>query len=195
MTALTLLIICTAYLLGSLSSALIMAKLLKLPDPRTSGSKNPGATNMYRLGGKLPAIVVLIFDLSKGFLPVYVGQMYNFAPFYIGLIAVAACLGHMYPLYFRFSGGKGVATAFGALIAINLIIALVIIAFWVVLVKRYKIVSLATILSAALGCFLYAWFRPYWLPTMLILTLMILLRHHSNVRRLITQKEPTIEKL
>ena len=192
MTSLTLLMIFSAYLLGSLSSALVMSRLMQLPDPRTVGSKNPGATNMYRLGGKIPALIVLLFDLAKGFLPVYVGQAYGIAPFYLGIIAVTACLGHMYPLYHRCSGGKGVATAFGAMLAIDLLIGILIIAFWGVLVKQFKLVSLATLISAIFGCLLCWWLEPYWLPTILTLTTLILFKHHDNLRRLISRKEPTI---
>jgi glycerol-3-phosphate acyltransferase PlsY len=192
MTSLTLLLIFGAYIVGSLSSALLMANLYHLPDPRTSGSKNPGATNIYRLGGKFPALIVLVFDLSKGFVPVYVGQVYGIEPFYLGVIAVTACLGHMYSLYYRFSGGKGVATAFGAMLAVDLFIGMIIIGFWGLLVKLFRLISLATLISAIFGCALYWWLEPYWLPTMLTLTTLILLRHHENLRRLVTRKEPTI---
>jgi glycerol-3-phosphate acyltransferase PlsY len=194
MTAFTLLMIFSAYLLGSLSSALIMSKLYRLPDPRQAGSKNPGATNIYRLGGKLPALVVLIVDLTKGLLPIAIGQANNIAPFYLGIIAVTACLGHMYPLYHRFSGGKGVATAFGAMLAIDVMISSLVITFWLLLVKQFKLVSLATLISSIFGCILYWLFEPYWLPTMLTLTTLILFRHHGNLKRLITRQEPTINQ-
>ncbi|MGO2477449.1 MAG: glycerol-3-phosphate 1-O-acyltransferase PlsY, partial [Pseudoalteromonas sp.] len=102
-----------AYLLGSISSAILVSRLFRLPDPRTHGSNNPGATNVSRLGGKLPAVMVRIFDILKGTIPVWAAYFLKLDPLLLGLIGVAACLGHMYPLFFSFNGGKAVATAFG----------------------------------------------------------------------------------
>lgn len=113
MTALTILMILTAYLLGSISSAVLICKLWGLPDPRKEGSGNPGATNVYRVGGKIPALLTLWFDVLKGMVPVWGSYFLGIEPFFLGLIAVAACLGHIFPLYFQFRGGKAVATALG----------------------------------------------------------------------------------
>ncbi len=104
-----------AYLCGSISSAILVCRLCGLPDPRTSGSGNPGATNVLRIGGKGAAVAVLIFDVLKGMLPVWGAYELGVSPFWLGLIAIAACLGHIWPVFFGFKGGKGVATAFGAI--------------------------------------------------------------------------------
>ena len=103
-----------AYLLGSISSAILLCRMLGLPDPRTEGSHNPGATNVLRIGGKWVALAVLIFDMLKGMLPVWAGYYLGLTHFDLGMVALAACLGHIFPIFFNFKGGKGVATAFGA---------------------------------------------------------------------------------
>ena len=100
-----------AYLLGSLSAAILFCRLFGLPDPRSEGSRNPGATNVLRIGGKWPALAVLIFDMLKGMLPVWAGYYLGLTHFELGMVALAACLGHIFPVFFNFKGGKGVATA------------------------------------------------------------------------------------
>lgn len=109
MIPLALLMICVAYLFGSLSSAVVICKAFSLPDPRTAGSKNPGATNVYRIGGRIPALLVLVMDILKGTIPVYSSYFLGLDPVLLGLVAIAACLGHIFPLYFGFKGGKAVA--------------------------------------------------------------------------------------
>ncbi len=104
-----------AYLCGSISSAILVCRIAGLPDPRESGSGNPGATNVLRIGGKGAAVAVLIFDVLKGMLPVWGAYALGVTPFWLGLIAIAACVGHIWPVFFGFKGGKGVATAFGAI--------------------------------------------------------------------------------
>lgn len=108
-----------AYLCGSISSAILVCRIAGLPDPRDSGSGNPGATNVLRIGGKGAATAVLIFDVLKGMLPVWGAYALGVTPFWLGLIAIAACLGHIWPIFFHFRGGKGVATAFGAIAPIG----------------------------------------------------------------------------
>ena len=120
MTALTILMIILAYLGGSLSSAVLVSRITGLPDPRDHGSHNPGATNVLRLGGRVAAVVVLLLDVLKGTAPVYLAWYLQIKPVYLGLIGVAACLGHMYPIFFHFRGGKGVATALGTMMPIGL---------------------------------------------------------------------------
>ena len=119
MTALTILMIILAYLGGSLSSAVLVSRLTGLPDPRDHGSHNPGATNVLRLGGRMAALIVLLLDVLKGMAPVYLAWYLQIKPVYLGFIGVAACLGHMYPLFFHFRGGKGVATALGTMLPIG----------------------------------------------------------------------------
>ncbi|VTO12361.1 acyl-phosphate:glycerol-3-phosphate O-acyltransferase PlsY [Klebsiella pneumoniae] len=109
-----------AYLCGSISSAILVCRLAGLPDPRDSGSGNPGATNVLRIGGKGAAVAVLIFDVLKGMLPVWGAWALGLTPFWLGLVAIAACVGHIWPVFFHFRGGKGVATAFGAIAPIGL---------------------------------------------------------------------------
>ncbi len=108
-----------AYLCGSISSAILVCRLAGLPDPRDSGSGNPGATNVLRIGGKGAAVAVLIFDVLKGMLPVWGAWALGLTPFWLGLVAIAACVGHIWPVFFHFRGGKGVATAFGAIAPIG----------------------------------------------------------------------------
>ena len=114
----TIIAILGAYLIGSISSAIVVSKLMGLPDPRTSGSGNPGATNVLRLGGKKAAIFTLIGDILKAVIPVLAAKWYGFDSLSLSLITFAAFLGHLYPIYFGFKGGKGVATAFGCLVAL-----------------------------------------------------------------------------
>ncbi|MDQ6576836.1 MAG: glycerol-3-phosphate 1-O-acyltransferase PlsY, partial [Haemophilus parahaemolyticus] len=116
MTLTAYLMIFGTYLLGSVSSAIIFCRLAGLPDPRENGSKNPGATNVLRIGGRISALGVLLFDVLKGMLPVALALRFGLEPSEIGFIALAACLGHVFPIFFRFRGGKGVATALGTLI-------------------------------------------------------------------------------
>ena len=104
-----------AYLLGSVSSAILICKMAGLPDPRQNGSHNPGATNVLRLGGRWAALGVLVFDILKGMLPVWAGYYLGLSQFELGMVALGACLGHIFPIFFQFKGGKGVATAFGAI--------------------------------------------------------------------------------
>ena len=106
MAGLIILICCAAYLCGSLSSAVLVCRAFRLPDPRLSGSGNPGATNVLRLGGRVPASLVLVTDVVKGSLPTYLGYLFGIEPVYLGFIAIAACLGHIFPLFFKFKGGE-----------------------------------------------------------------------------------------
>ena len=119
MSATALGMIIFAYLCGSISSAILVCRIARLPDPREHGSGNPGATNVLRIGGRLAAAAVLVFDILKGMLPVWLAYKLDVPPLYLGLTAIAACLGHIYPVFFHFRGGKGVATAFGAIAPIG----------------------------------------------------------------------------
>lgn len=116
------LLILIAYLLGSISSAVIFCKLAGLADPREVGSHNAGATNVLRIGGKSAALGVLLFDILKGTLPVAIGVSFNLSPSALGFIALAVCLGHIFPIFFQFKGGKGVATALGAISALSFVV-------------------------------------------------------------------------
>lgn len=189
MIALIILMIGVAYLCGSLSSAIIVCRLFGLPDPRTSGSNNPGATNVYRLGGRIPAVLVLIADILKGTIPVYTSYFLDFSPLFLGMVAIAACLGHIFPLYFGFTGGKAVATAFGAMLPIGLDLAGMLIATWILVVFVSGYSSLGAILAVALAP-LFTWFiKPIYTFPVAMLSILIIFRHRENIQRLLSGKE------
>ena len=154
-----ILILC-GYLAGSLSAAIITCKLMGLPDPRTQGSNNPGATNVLRVAGKKAAAITLLGDAIKGVIPVLVAQMMSATPLFLSLVALAAFLGHLYPVFFNFRGGKGVATAFGVLVALAWPVGLALLATWLIMAKVFNISSLAALVAACLSP-LYMWLlRP-----------------------------------
>jgi len=173
-----------AYLCGSVSSAVIVSKLFRLPDPRLHGSGNPGATNVLRLGGTLPAVLVLVFDVLKGTIPVWGSYFLKIEAFYLGMIAICACLGHIYPLFFGFKGGKAVATAFGTMLPIGLDLAGLLIATWIILVGATGYSSFAAIVTVSLAP-IFTWFiKPLYTIPVLMLSILIVLRHRQNLLRL-----------
>jgi len=194
MTALTILMFATAYLLGSISSAILVCRLFKLGDPRNQGSGNPGATNVLRLGGKIPAVLVLVFDILKGTVPVWFSYYLGIEPIYLAFVAVFACLGHMFPLFFRFSGGKAVATALGAILPLGLDLAAILILIWVVVAKITTYSSLAAITSVSLAPFFTWLIKPEYTLPVSILSLLIVLRHKDNIMRLLTGQEKKISR-
>ena len=192
MTALTILMLASAYIAGSISSAIVVSKLFYLPNPRIHGSRNPGATNVLRLGGKLPAILVLVFDILKGTVPVWFSYYLGFSPIELGLVAIMACLGHIFPLFFGFKGGKAVATAFGAMLPIGLELAAALIVCWGVLVFVTGYSSLAAIAAVSLSQLLTYFIKPeYTIPVMMLASL-IVLRHKDNIVRLVQGQETKI---
>lgn len=194
MDALIILAILTAYLFGSISSAVVISRLFRLPDPRAAGSGNPGATNVYRLGGKIPAALTLFFDVLKGMIPVWGSYFLGIEPFYLGIIAVAACLGHIFPLYFRFRGGKAVATALGAMFPVAWEMALLLIATWVLVFRISKVSSLAAIITVSLAPFYAFWIKPQYTVPIIMISLLILWRHQSNIIRLRSGEEHRIKR-
>ncbi|WP_428944242.1 glycerol-3-phosphate 1-O-acyltransferase PlsY [Pantoea sp. FN060301] len=183
-----------AYLCGSISSAILVCRLFRLPVPRLNGSGNPGATNVLRIGGKVPAAAVLIFDILKGMLPVWLAYRYGVSPFYLGLIAIAACLGHIYPLFFHFKGGKGVATAFGAIAPIGWDLTGLMTGTWLLTVLLSGYSSLGAIVSALIAPFYVWWFKPQLTFPVAMLSCLVLLRHHDNIQRLWRGQEMKIWK-
>lgn len=184
--------ILAAYLIGSLSSAIIICKLCSLPDPRSSGSKNPGATNVLRIGKKWHAATVLIFDILKGTIPTWAGYFMGFEPFYLGIIAVSACLGHIYPMFFEFKGGKAVATAFGVLLPIGLDLAGLLVLTWLSVARITRYSSLAAIITVSLAPF-YTWLlKPMYSYAVIMISLLIVFRHSENIKRLLQGTEPKI---
>jgi len=192
MTPLIGIMMLTAYLCGSVSSAVLVSKLFRLPDPRNHGSGNPGATNVLRLGGKLPAIMVLVFDILKGTIPVWGSYFLKIDPLFLGLIAICACVGHIFPIFFGFKGGKAVATAFGTMMPIGLDLADLLIASWLIIVALSGYSSLAAILTVMLAP-VFTWFiKPLYTVPVLMLSILIILRHRENVVRLWRGKESKV---
>ena len=192
MTALTILMFASAYIMGSISSAILVSQLFDLGDPRNTGSGNPGATNVLRIGGKFPASLVLIFDVLKGTIPVYASYHFEIEPIYLAFIAVFACLGHMFPLFFNFSGGKAVATAFGAILPLGLDLAALIVATWCAVVYLTRYSSLAAIISVSVAPFFTMLIKPEYDLPVGILSVLIIIRHRENIVRLVQGKEPKI---
>lgn len=179
-----------AYLLGSVSTAIIVCQLLGLPDPRTEGSNNPGATNVLRLGGKGPAILTLLGDMLKGVVPVLIAKYgLHLEPAWAAAAGFAAFLGHLFPVFFRFEGGKGVATALGILLVLHWPLGLAVIAFWVIAFGASRISSLGSIAGFVAAPFLCAYMAPQYLIGVSLMSLVLLGRHHANIGALIRGQE------
>jgi glycerol-3-phosphate acyltransferase PlsY len=181
-----------AYLLGSISSAILICRWLGLPDPRTTGSNNPGATNVLRNSNKLTALTVLFLDILKGTIPVWSAYFLKIEPIYLGFIGVCACLGHMYPLYFQFKGGKAVATALGTLLPIGLGLGGLLIFTWFIVAKVTKYSSLAAIVTVSLAPLYVYFLKPIYMYPTLMLSALIVFRHKDNIWRLINGTENKI---
>ena len=191
----TSLAVVIAYLIGSLSSAIILCKLLGLPDPRTQGSGNPGATNVLRFGGKKVAVLTLLGDVFKGVIPVLIAREYGLDTLGVALVALAAFLGHLYPIFFRFQGGKGVATAFGCLVALSLPLGLALLLTWLIIAIIFRYSSLAALITALLAP-VYAWYFTNEMNTWAAcaISLLLIYRHHRNIYNLFTGKKDKIGK-
>lgn len=186
-----LLLIAAAYLLGSVSSAILVCRLMGLPDPRTQGSNNPGATNVLRLGGRKAAAVTLLGDSLKGLLPMLAGHLLDAGPAVLAATGLAAFLGHLYPVFFGFRGGKGVATALGVQFGLYWPIGLGVAAVWLVMAKVARISSLAALVSMAVApVFVWVfWPEPILLAAQAIVSAMLFWRHRSNIRDLLSGTE------
>ena len=187
-------VILAAYLAGSIASAVVVCRALDLPDPRGEGSGNPGATNVLRIGGKGPAALTLAGDVLKGVAPVLLAKALALPPATQALTMLAAILGHLYPLYFRFQGGKGVATALGAVTALAWPVGLAMCALWLAVAAATRYSSLASMVAAA-GAPIVA-FRlapePVNVAVLTAVAVLLLWRHRGNVRRLIAGTESRI---
>jgi glycerol-3-phosphate acyltransferase PlsY len=185
----------TAYLIGSVSSAIVISVLLRLPDPRTSGSRNPGATNVLRLGSKIGALLTLAGDIAKGLLPVLaVNCWISDHVLLLAATGLGAFLGHLFPLYFKFAGGKGVATALGVVLAINPLVALMQIGTWLLVALVFRYSSLAALVTAAATPF-YLWLagdEPSIIALGAVLTMLLFWRHRQNIKCLIAGTESKI---
>jgi glycerol-3-phosphate acyltransferase PlsY len=183
-----------AYLLGSISSAVVVSKLMGLQDPRHAGSGNPGATNVLRLGGKKAAILTLVGDVLKGVIPVVVAQGLTDEPTVLAAVALAAFLGHLYPVFFGFKGGKGVATAFGVLVGLSPWVGIAVLLTWLIMAFAFRYSSLSAITAAVLAP-LYAWIwlpHPAYIGTTFVMSLILLWRHRPNIRNLLSGAEGKI---
>jgi glycerol-3-phosphate acyltransferase PlsY len=178
-----------AYLLGSLSFAILLSRKAGGPDPRISGSGNPGATNMLRVAGKRLAILTLLGDLLKGLLPVLAGALLGLNMQQQAWLGLAAVIGHLYPLYFRFRGGKGVATAAGMLLGLYPPAALLAICAWLLSFNLTRTSSLAALIATPISLPLLAWQQPAALLPMSVVTGLIVWRHRSNLRDLFDGQE------
>jgi acyl phosphate:glycerol-3-phosphate acyltransferase len=194
-----------AYLVGSLSFAVIVSRVMGLNDPRTFGSKNPGATNVLRSGSKLAAVLTLLLDAVKGWLPVMAvkwwGQPYGLEEGTMALVGLAAFLGHLFPVFFRFVGGKGVATALGVLMATSGWLGLATMLTWVIIAYFFRYSSLASLVAAVFAPVYYifgdgaAWLmdKNLLLSTVLMSALLIW-RHVENISRLVKGTESKLGK-
>ncbi|MEJ1403819.1 MAG: glycerol-3-phosphate 1-O-acyltransferase PlsY [Candidatus Sedimenticola sp. (ex Thyasira tokunagai)] len=190
------LLIIASYLLGSLSSAIIVCKLMGLPDPRSQGSNNPGATNVLRIGGKKAAAITLAGDSIKGLIPVLAARMMGVDDLVLAAVAMAAFLGHLYPLFFGFKGGKGVATALGAQFGLGWQIGGSIAIIWLLIAKGLNISSLAALVAMALAPLIVWHFTgsQELLVMQIAMSLLLIWRHRSNIRNLISGEEGKISK-
>jgi glycerol-3-phosphate acyltransferase PlsY len=195
----TLIFTIAAYLIGSLSFAVIVSRAFGLPDPHSYGSGNPGATNVLRTGRKLAAALTLAGDTGKGVLAVllarYFAADYGVNATGLALVALAVFLGHVYPVYFGFNGGKGVATALGILCALDLKLGVATLATWLVIVLIFRMVSLASIVAAVFAPFYTAWLfgtSSPLLPGVLAIAALLIYRHKENIQRLIAGRENRI---
>lgn len=192
-----------AYLIGSISFAVLVSKAFGLADPRTFGSKNPGATNVLRSGSKKAAIITLVLDALKGYVPVILvqvfGKQFGLGDGTLALVALAAFLGHVWPVFFKFQGGKGVATAAGVIFGIDWLLGLATLATFAIIVFFLRWVSLASIAAAAFAPFFYLlgdrgpWYTSKAvLFSIFVMALVLAVRHKDNINRLLAGTEPKL---
>ena len=184
-----------SYLLGSISSAIIICKICNLPDPRTQGSGNPGATNVLRIGGKKVAAFVLIFDGLKGAIPVMLAHYFGLNMFELTIILLSAFLGHVFPIYYGFKGGKGVATYLGGLIGLSFFVGLTFSIIWLIVAKVMKVSSIAALTATLLSPIYFYFITTHDVrATMVIflINLFIYFTHRENIRRIMNSEEGVI---
>ena len=189
------LVVIAAYLLGSVSFAVVISKVFRLADPRTYGSKNPGATNVLRSGNKIAAVLTLAGDCAKGWLAVWLALQFDeqlaLGDGGVALVALAVFLGHLWPVFFRFVGGKGVATALGVLLGLNVWLGLATLVTWVVIAYAFRYSSLAALVSAVFAPFYYGLLfgTDIKLLAVLVMGLLLIWRHRINIGKLLSGKE------
>ena len=183
-----------AYLLGSVCSAIIVCKLWGLPDPRSQGSSNPGATNVMRIGGKKPALITLAGDMAKGVPLVLLAQHLQLRPDFISAIGLAAFMGHLYPVFFKFEGGKGVATALGVLLALYWPLGLTVIGVWIAVFALFRISSLSSITAFALAPIIAWYLVPNYMLGIVGMSILLIARHKTNIKALLKGEERKFSK-
>ena len=184
-----------SYLLGSISSAIIICKIAGLPDPRTKGSKNPGATNVLRIGGKKIAALVLFLDGLKGALPVILAHYFGLSLFESTIILLCAFLGHVFPIFYGFKGGKGVATFLGGLIGLNFLVGLTFSIIWLFIAKVIKISSIAALTATLLSPIYFYFITSHNLQAaqvIFLINLFIYFTHRANIKRIMSGDEDVI---
>ena len=194
MTALAMIIL--GYLSGSISAGILVARLMGLGDPRDAGSGNPGATNLLRLGGRKAAIITLLVDAAKGLIPVLAAQALQLESLWLALVGLAAFLGHLYPVFFGFRGGKGIATGFGVMLGWHWLLGTAGLLTWVLVAAAFRMSSLSALLSFALA--------PVYLllltgdvaltAAMALMAVITAWRHRENIQRILRGEEPKIGK-
>ena len=187
-----------SYLVGSLSFAVLISRWMGLADPRSYGSGNPGATNVLRSGNKAAALLTLAFDALKGYMPVLAAlllqERLNLGPFTIAFVGLAAFLGHLWPVFFRFQGGKGVATAAGVLMALNPVLGAATLASWLLIAVFFRYSSLASLVAAVFAPFfqLLIWGMKPAMLCIVPMSLLLVWRHGANIRKLLAGTESKI---
>lgn len=182
-----------AYCLGSISSAIVVCKIMGLSDPRTRGSQNPGTTNVLRIGGKKAAALTLLGDVMKGVLPVLLAKSFAITGTLLGCVAFAAFIGHLFPIWFRFQGGKGVATSLGAICAMSWLLGLCVCLTWLIIALIFRYSSLAALISALVTpIYSFLFIDPRYLLPLSLMSIVLIVRHYDNIQRLVKGKESKI---
>ncbi len=191
---LNFLYILAAYLIGSFSSAVVVCKTMGLSDPREGGSNNPGATNVLRLHGKPAAIITLAGDLLKGLIPILIGKMLGVPHAVLAFMGLAAFLGHLYPVFFGFEGGKGIATFIGVIFGFAWQVGAVFMITWFVIAKLFKFSSLAALVGSLVSILAVSFFLPlpHYLIVMVTMVILIFWRHKANIEKLMAGTESKI---
>lgn len=182
-----------AYLLGSVNTAILLCRGLGLPDPREQGSGNPGATNVLRLSNKPTAATVLLLDLAKGLLAILLGRLLPLPPVWLSAVGLAVIIGHIYPVFFRFQGGKGVATAFGVILALNAGLAGIALGIWLLVAMLSRYSSLAALCACTGTTIASVWLAPGYVMMLLLLAVLLFFTHRGNIQRLLAGTESRLK--
>ncbi|MDR1368045.1 MAG: glycerol-3-phosphate 1-O-acyltransferase PlsY [Candidatus Accumulibacter sp.] len=185
-------VVVCAYFLGSIPFAVVSSKLFGIADPRSYGSGNPGATNVQRSGNKRAAVCTLIGDSMKGWLAVFLARALGLSPGVVGLVALSVFLGHLLPIFLKFKGGKGVATAAGVLLALDVRLGLAALGSWFFIILAWRTVSLASVVAAVIAPVYAFFFQRACAPHIALLALLLIVRHRQNLQRLVSGGEPKI---